>query len=175
MSAFGFVSWYEVALLASVASSAYGWMIMKKLTNRGYSFVTINGISMTGGGILAFIASLITDGAPALKNAPVTISFIAQHYGIYTENICMLGIYTVSLIVIANIIGYNLYAYLLSQHSATFLSFAGFMTPLFAALLGWIFLQETITWHFFATMIVVMFGLYLFHAKKEIVFEEKGL
>ena len=73
------------------------------------------------------------------------------------------------------IIGYNLYAHLLSRYSATFLSFAGFMTPLFAAALGWIFLGEMVTWHFFATMAMVLCGLYLFHEKKEIEFEEKGL
>jgi drug/metabolite transporter (DMT)-like permease len=49
------------------------------------------------------------------------------------------------------------------------------MTPLFAALLGWIFLGEQVTWHFFATISFVVVGLYLFHEKKQIEFEEKGL
>jgi drug/metabolite transporter (DMT)-like permease len=49
------------------------------------------------------------------------------------------------------------------------------MTPLFAALPGWIFLSEPVTWHFFATMIFVVFGLYLFYERKPIIFEEKGL
>jgi len=49
------------------------------------------------------------------------------------------------------------------------------MTPLFAALLGWLFLGEQVTWHFFATISLVIVGLYLFHEKKPVVFEEKGL
>lgn len=170
----GFLSWYEIALIASVTSSAYGWMVMKKLIGKGYSFIMVNGIGMTGGGILAFILSLITEGQPILKKASVTMPSIVNVYGIYTESLLMLGVYSMSLIIIANIICYNLYGYLLSRYSATFLSFSGFMTPLFAALLGWLFLGETVTWHFFTTIILVICGLYLFH-EKNIIFEEKGL
>jgi drug/metabolite transporter (DMT)-like permease len=171
----GFLSCYEIALILSVIASAYGWMIMKKLVNKGYSFIVVNGVGMTGGGILAFLFSIAIEGFPVLKNTPVVISSVAQYYGVFTENILMLGIYSLTIVIIANIIGYNLYAYLLSRYSATFLSFAGFVTPLFTAVLGWVFLDEEVTWHFFATMIIIVYGLYLFHGKKEIEFEEKGL
>jgi len=100
---------------------------------------------------------------------------ITPTIGLVGERLFVLCGYSLLLVLIANIIGYNLYGYLLSRYSATFLSFAGFMTPLFAALLGWIFLSEPVSWHFFATMIFVVFGLYLFHERKPIVFEEKGL
>lgn len=171
----GFLSSYEMALIFSVFSSAYGWMIVKKLLDKRYSLLLINGISMTGGGILAFILSLIKEGLPTIKNAPITIPSIVEVIGVGGEHMVMLGIYTFGLVLIANIIGYNLYGYLLSRYSATFLSFAGFMTPLYAALLGWVFFGEKVTWHFFATMMLVVFGLYLFYEKKPIVFEEKGL
>ena len=171
----GFLSGYEIALIFSVASSAYGWMIVKDLMHRGYSLLVINGISMSGGGLLAFIFSLCKEGFPAIKDVPVAIPRASVILGNTGESLLMLGIYSIALVLIANIIGYNLYGYLLSRYSATFLSFAGFMTPLFAALLGWVFLNEQVTWHFFATMGLVVFGLYLFHEKKEIVFEEKGL
>ncbi len=171
----GFLSWPEMALIASVTSSAYGWMIMKKLVTKGYSFIFINGIGMTGGGILALGLSYIVEGVPVLKTVPAVLPQLADCCGLLTENIVMLGLYSVAIIVIANIIGYNLYAHLLSKYSATFLSFAGFVTPLFAALLGWVFLGEVVTWHFFATMMLVLCGLCLFHEKKEIKFEEKGL
>ena len=171
----GFLSCYEIALILSVISSAYGWMIVKDLSSKGYSLVLINGISMTGGGILAFILSLFTEGIPVMKNVPVALPNMVPIVGLVGEQLIVLVGYSIALVLIANIIGYNLYGYLLSRYSATFLSFAGFMTPLFAALLGWIFLSEPVTWHFFATMILVVFGLYLFHEKKQIVFEEKGL
>lgn len=172
---FGFISIYEIALIASVTSSAYGWMVVKNLINRKYPLILINGISMTGGGILALILSWITEGLPTIKNVPVAMPELVKLFGLTGEQLIMLGGYCMALVIIANIIGYNLYGYLLSRYSATFLSFAGFMTPLFAALLGWIFLNEQVTWHFFATMILVVFGLYLFHEKKPIEFEEKGL
>src|SRR5579863_1529981 len=153
-----FLSIYEIALIASVSSSAYCWMMVKRLINRKYPLLLINGISMTGGGILALLLSLATEGCLGLK---VTSS----------EQLIMLSGYCMALVIIANIIGYNLYGYLLTRYSATFLSFAGFMTPLFAALLGWLFLGEQVTWHFFVTMVMVICGLYLFHGKKQIEFE----
>ena len=171
----GFLSVYEIALIASVTSSAYGWMVVKNLINRKYPLILINGISMTGGGILALILSCITEGLPHIKEVAVATPGLVGLFGTSGEQLIMLGGYCMALVIIANIIGYNLYGYLLSRYSATFLSFAGFMTPLFAALLGWIFLNEQVTWHFFATMVLVVFGLYLFHEKKPIVFEEKGL
>ncbi|HSC24848.1 MAG TPA: EamA family transporter [Candidatus Babeliales bacterium] len=171
----GFLSIYEVALIASVTSSAYGWLIVKNLINRQYPLILINGISMLGGGFLALIFSFISEGIPHIHEVPVTIPQLVDLFGLKGERLIMLSGYCGLLVIIANIIGYNLYGYLLSRYSPTFLSFAGFMTPLFAALLGWIFLNEHVTWHFFITMIMVIIGLYLFHDKKEIEFEEKGL
>jgi drug/metabolite transporter (DMT)-like permease len=171
----GFLSVYEIALIASVTSSAYGWMVVKNLINRRYPLIMINGISMTGGGILALILSCIIEGFPRIKEVPMFMPAVATLFGATGERFIMLGGYCIALVIIANIIGYNLYGYLLSRYSATFLSFAGFMTPLYAALLGWLFLNEQITWHFFATMTLVILGLYLFHEKKQIEFEEKGL
>lgn len=171
----GFVSIYELALIGSVIASAYGWMVMKDLIHRGYSFIMINGVGMTGGGILAFLLSLYKEGMPMMKQVPIFSQILVMRYGNIGESIIMLAVYSLALIVIANIICYNLYGYLLSRYSPTFLSFAGFMTPLFAALLGWLFLGEQVTWHFFATIGFVIVGLYLFHEKKPIEFEEKGL
>jgi drug/metabolite transporter (DMT)-like permease len=171
----GLLSCYEMALIASVISSAYGWIVMKALINKGYSFILINGIGMIGGGALALILSLLKEGTPTMKEVPVVLPQVVANFGILGERLIMCGAYSIALVIIANIICFNLYGYLLSQYSATFLSFAGFMTPLFAALLGWLFLNEQVTWHFFATIGIVVFGLYLFHEKKPIVFEEKGL
>lgn len=171
----GFISIYELALIGSVVSSAYGWIVMKNLIHKGYSFIMINGIGMFGGGILALLLSLYKEGMPMMKQVPVFSQTLVMRYGNLGESIIMLAIYSLALITIANIICYNLYGYLLSRYSPTFLSFAGFMTPLFAALFGWLFLGEQITWHFFATIGLVVFGLYLFHEKKAVEFEEKGL
>lgn len=171
----GLFSCYEMALIASVIASAYGWMVMKSLINKKYSFILVNGIGMTGGGVLALVLSLLREGTPTMHEVPVVLPQLVATCGVLGERLIMCGAYSVALIIIANIICYNLYGYLLSRYSATFLSFSGFMTPLFAALLGWLFLNEQVTWHFFATIGLVVFGLYLFHERKPIIFEEKGL
>ncbi|HLJ31582.1 MAG TPA: DMT family transporter [Candidatus Babeliales bacterium] len=162
---FGFISIYEIALIFSVTASAYGWMMVKHLLHRNYSLIMINGIGMMGGGILALILSFVVEGALGLKEVTTVVPSLVSMFGVAGERFIMLMGYCLSLVVIANIIGYNLYGYLLSRYSATFLSFAGFMTPLFAALLGWIFLGEQVTWHFFATISMVILGLYLFQQK----------
>ena len=56
-----------------------------------------------------------------------------------------------------------LYGYLLKSYTTTFLSFAGFLSPLFGALYGWVFLSEKISWHFYLSCAIVFAGLYLFY------------
>ena len=167
---FAFVSVPEVMLVLSVVASAYGWMVMRKLTvERRYSAIMINGIGMLGGGILAFITSLTVEGLPTIKPIIIDKSALglrvelASLLGPFGASLIMLSIYTVLLVLIANIIGYNLYSMLLKRYTPTFLSFAGFLTPLFAALFGWALLNESITWYFFATIGMVFFGLYVFY------------
>ena len=162
-----FISLPELFLIASTISAAYGWIIMKKLTNtRGYSPVFVNGVGMLGGGLLASVTSFLWEKATRIYGAK-NFDYLDKIFPIVVSpemaGYIMFFWYTLLLIVVGNIISYNLYAYLLSCYSATFLSFAGFTTPLFAALLGWLLLNEHITWYFFSTIIIVSFGLYLFY------------
>ena len=71
-----------------------------------------------------------------------------------------------ALIVISNLLAYNLYGVLLKRFSATFLSFAGFSTPLITAFFGWFFLGEQITWGFVLCASVVFLGLGLFYQEE---------
>lgn len=140
------ISWYEVAVIISVAAHSYSWIVMRKLVrDKSYQPAMINGITMTAGGFLALISSLFYDGF-----YPVT------------DVMPFLG-YLVAVILISNIICYNLYGYLLRKYTATLLSFAGFLGPLFTAFYGWLFLAETITWHFYISAVIVFIGLYLFY------------
>jgi len=162
-----FISLPELLVIVSTISASYGWIIMKKLTNtHGYSPVFINGIGMFGGGLLSLVTSFLWEEAPRIYGAenlgyldkilPIIVSPEMAGY-------IMFFWYTLLLIIFGNIISYNLYGYLLTYYSATFLSFAGFATPLFAALFGWLLLNEHITGYFFSTIIIVSFGLYLFY------------
>jgi drug/metabolite transporter (DMT)-like permease len=70
------------------------------------------------------------------------------------------------MILISNLICYNLYGWLLKRFTATFLSFAGLTTPLFAALFGWLILQETVSWTFFLSVAIISLGLWLVYAEE---------
>lgn len=149
-----FIGLPELILCASVISFSYGWIIMKELvTVRSYSPLLVNGISMLGGGILALITSFILEGKPHLL---VTVD------DQWSAIITVAG-YMCALILIANVICYNLYGYLLREYTATFLSFAGFTTPFFAVLFGVFFLKETVTWELCLTALLLVLGLYIFY------------
>lgn len=152
------ISHAEILLMVSVMSSVYGWMLLKKLVNtRGYSPIMVNGVSMFCGGIAALITSIVYEGSPMLKGTGELVG------GFFLSNVTLFILYLMAVIIIANIIFYNLYGYLLKRYSATFLSFAGFTTPLFAALYGRIFLGETVSGSFFTTVALVGIGLTLFY------------
>lgn len=140
-----------VALLCGVGSAAYGWILMRTLVKeRGYSPIIVNGIGMLGGGVLALITSIGFDGWS----------------GTLVSNLWMFVQLITLIIIVANLIFYNFYGYLLKKYTATFLSFAGLTCPLFAALFGWLFLGETVNYTFFVSLIVVSCGLYLFYQEE---------
>lgn len=162
------ISLPEIALLGAVASSAFGWITFKKLVRHGHSFVFVNGIAMLGGGILSLFSSFLIEGMPKFKVPAVQdamSAWLSNTFHIQSP-IAFFMIYALLLIIIANIMCYNLYGYLLKRYSATFLSFAGFTCPLFAALFDWLFVGQLVTWHFMVTLIITMFGLYLFYKKE---------
>ncbi len=143
---FLFISWPELAVLAAVAFQSYGWVIVRKLIKfEKLTPMAINGITFFFGGLLALITSPFIEGIRPIEDWPQFIGLLAV------------------VIVISNIICYNLYGHLLKTYSLTFVSFAGFLVPIFAGLYGWGFLGETITWHFYASIAIVLFGLFLFY------------
>ncbi len=157
---FYFLSLPEILLLCSVATSALGWILVKELVTKGsYSPIYINGMAMFGGGIIALATSYIFESSPKiypLENSSGVWPFL---------------LYIFALILIANALCFNLYGYLLKKFSATFLAFAGFICPLFAALFGYIFLSEQISQYFIISLSVIFLGLYIFY-KEELL---KGL
>lgn len=141
-----YISYYELFLIVSVSLHCYGWILIQKLVrNKKYQPTMVNGIAMSCGGLLSLATSYVLEG-------PVTI---VNPQAFFTG----LG----ATIFIGNIVCHNLYAGLLKKYSATFMSFTSFLSPLFAALYGWAFFQENISWHFYASATVVFVGLYVFY------------
>ncbi len=147
-----FISLAEIAVLVAVFGSVYGWTLLKKVVSEyNYTPLMANGISMTLGGTMALIHSYVV--GEAWNPIPVT------DFGPFLQNSLLMCL-------ISNIVCYNLYGYLLKRYSATFMSFAGLVTPFFASFFGWYFLGETITWHYFAAIIVFSIGLTLFYQEE---------
>jgi drug/metabolite transporter (DMT)-like permease len=137
----------ECMMLGGIASAAYAWFIIKRLMNKGYSLIFINGFGMLLGGI----ACAITLFATTPLNQIIVSSY--PHF---------IG-YTLLLILISNIIGYNLYGYLLKHHSLTLLSFAGFLCPIFGAFYGKLIFNERIGLEHLTALGMILCGLYLFY------------
>ncbi len=140
------ISWPEVAIILSVSSMSYGWIIVRKLMKENnYAPGMINGISMTCGGLLALVTSLLLESHTAIDDPTIFFSILAI------------------IILISNLICHNLYANLLKEYSPTFLAFAGFLTPLFTAFYGWFFLHEVISWSFLTSCLCIFVGLTIFY------------
>ena len=152
---FNMPSLAECAVLGAVLSSVIGWILLRQLVHHnGCPPSVANGYSMLFGGVLALIQSaFVEDWNPI----PVT------DYSVWVKS-------TLFLIIISNIVCYNLYGRLLKHFSPTFMAFAGLSTAIFTAFFGWIFLGEHVTMWLFVSLVIVFVGLLIFY------FEEiKGL
>ncbi len=141
----------EISVVMAAACSVYGWIMLRQMTkHHQMSPVTANGYSMLIGGAMAITNSLFTENWDPIPVTNMTAFLISAG----------------AMIVISNLVAYNLYGYLLRCYSATFISFAGFTTPLFAAFFGWFFLGETVTWSFAISATIVFFGLLIFYQEE---------
>jgi drug/metabolite transporter (DMT)-like permease len=144
-------SWAELAVMAAAVCSVYGWILLRQVVkDESCSPAIANGMSMLIGGAIALCHSYFVE-----KWDPIPV----QDFMIFAE--C-----AILLIVISNLICYNLYGTLLKRYSATFMSFAGFSTPMFTALFGWLYLGEIVTWPFYLSAFIVFMGLLLFYQEE---------
>lgn len=149
---FSSLSLPEGALLLSVFSSVCGWILFRYMMKEYlYHPTIINGYTMVIGGIMSLGTSFLIEGTPVIG-----ISSSISEIGVF------LG-YALLMVLVANILGYNLYGYLLKRYNPTLLSFFGFITPLFASFFGYILLSEPITPGFIYSLSIVSLGLYIFY------------
>ncbi len=140
-------SWAELAVMTAAISSVYGWIILSKLVRAGYHPLMVNGVSMALGGSMTLIQSACFETWDPVPVTDFATFFVVCGF----------------LMTVSNFICYNLYGYLLKRFSATFISFAGFTTPLITAILGWLYLGETVSFSFFLSAGIVFAGLTLFY------------
>ena len=145
------MSWPNLLMLISVITSCLGWIFVRILVkNKGYSTLLVNGVSMFIGGWIALPISSYFEGAMTID-----VLYIPHIVGLMA-----------AMIFIANILFYNLYGYLLKKYTATFLAFAGFVTPLFAAFFEWIFFGAIVPHEFFLTVLIVGAGIFIFYQEE---------
>ena len=170
-----FLSFAELVLFVAIVSGSYAWILMKELvTDKDYSPIMVNGVAMLGGGIIDLLVSFMIESPPYITTVPRfgahCQSFIARHLctvlSFEYAGMALFVIYLVALVLIANVVCFNLYAYLLRFYSATFVSFCGFSTPLFAALFDWLFRGEVVGMSFFVSVAIVSVGLYIFYQEE---------
>lgn len=147
-SSFFHLSLPEIAVIFAVFLSVYGWILLRKLVkDNSVSPLTANGLGMLLGGIFAIVHSLILD-----KWTPVPIT--AGHIGAFIQGI-------VAYTIVSNVICYNLYGYLLKRFTATFMSFVGLLSPIFASFSEWILLKTPPSPLILGSTFVIIFGLWL--------------
>lgn len=144
-------SWAELAVIVAATTSVYGWILLRQIINEnGFSPLLANGMSMIVGGAMALIHSaFVEDWNPVPVTEFLPFVFCAGW-----------------LLVVSNLVCYNMYGWLLKRFSATFMSFAGFTTSMFSALFGWAFLSENLTWAFFTSTGIILFGLMIFYQEE---------
>lgn len=151
LGGFSFFSWAEISLVLATATAAYSWILLRKLGKEEKMAAPVsNGYAMLCAGTLALLHSLFTESWN-----PLPVSKIAP----FSRDLLLM-------IVASNLICYNLHAWLLKRFTATFLSFAGLTTPLFASFFGWIILRETVSPILFLSLGIVSFGLWLTYAEE---------
>lgn len=144
------VSRAEIMMIGSVVAASLGWVILRNLVKKNYTPFVLNGIVMFVGGL----ASLLTSALYERWDLESPVYAFKPFFGL-----------TILIIVVSNLILYNMYGFLLRKYTATFISFTGFVIPIFAALFGWLFLHEAVSWHFAFSVLVVSVGLWLFYSE----------
>ena len=144
-------SWAELAVIIAATTSVYGWILLRQLVNEdGYSPSLANGASMIIGGVMSLIHS----------------SFVETWDPVPVSEFLPFLLCAGWLLIISNLVCYNMYGWLLKRFSATFMSFAGFTTSMFSALFGWAILGENLTWAFFTSSFIILLGLSLFYQEE---------
>ncbi len=152
-SSFFHLSLPEIAVILAVFLSVYGWILLRKLVkDSAISPLTANGLGMFLGGIFSLTHSLLFD-----KWSPIPIE--DGHIGIFIQGI-------VAYTIVSNVICYNFYGYLLKKYTATFLSFVGLLSPIFASFSEWILLKTPPSVLVLGSTCIIIFGLWIVYKEE---------
>ena len=146
-----YLSWPELAMMGASLCTVYGWVLLRLVVKDStMSPIMANGASMFIGGIFALTHSYFVE---SWNPIPVAGTALIP----FTKGLLVMTL-------ISNIICYNIYGMMLKKYTATFLSFMGVLSPIFASIMSWIFLKEPISPIIFLSTGIVSFGLWLIYS-----------
>jgi len=147
-SFFYFLTWPQLAVMGAALFAVYGWVLLRLIVkDQEVSPIMANGSAMLMGGMMALVHSFFTESW--------------HPFPVSADNIPYFLRITLLITFISNILCYNLYGVMLKKFTATFLSFMGLLSPIFASLISWIFLGETPSWTIFLSSAIVSCGLWI--------------
>ena len=151
LPAFLIFSLPELAAFGAVALGRYGWIVAQQLLKRDrYTPMELNGVTMIISGACGLMLSSLVEGS--LSIAPLMTPVIALRV-LYS-------------IVVGNVFGFTAYALVLKRHTANFASIAGFSTPIFITVFGWLLLGERVTLPVMVAGMIIFAGVYLFYREE---------
>ncbi len=149
----GFFTWPTLAVIGAALFAVYGWVLLRLIVkDHKISPVMANGSGMLLGGAMALVASLIFD---PWHPVPIAAGKVTP----FLTGTAIMALFY-------NILCYNLYGWMLKRFTATFLSFVGLLSPIFASLSGWIFLKEPLSWQILLSTGVVSIGLWIVYSSE---------
>ena len=150
VSGMSFLSWPELAMIGAVLCTSYGWILLRVLVKDSVSPLTANGFGMLIGGSLALLHSYLVE---PWNPIPVSSAGLIP----FTQGILIMTF-------ISNILCYNLYGLMLKRFTATFVSFMGLLSPIFASLNEWIFIGTPPSPIIFLSTGIISLGLWIVYS-----------
>jgi drug/metabolite transporter (DMT)-like permease len=152
-ASFFHISLPELAVIGATIFSVYGWILLRILVkDNSLSPLTANGWGMLFGGIFALIHSYFFDTwSPVPINSGYTANFFQ-------------GLILITLL--SNVFCYNLYGYLLKRFTATFMSFVGLLSPIFASFSEWFLLKTPPSPMILLSSFVIILGLWIVYKEE---------
>ncbi len=130
------------AILVSVLCASLSTVVVKKYAS-GYDPFVMLALPFTIGGLVVSLLAVFSEGSNPLRFDALT------------------WITIVYLAVLGSVVAFSFYFWIIKRIDVTVLSYQTFVIPVFAVLIGWIFLKETVTIRVVAGAGLILIGIAL--------------
>jgi drug/metabolite transporter (DMT)-like permease len=151
VGAFFTISLPEFALLVAVVATSYGAYLTKRLLDKGFPLVMINGlVTLIGGTVIMTTRLALIPLSPNLYSSFYPVLF-----------------YSLLLVFISDVGAYGIYGILIRRkYSITFINFSGFLCPIFGAVFSKLIFNEQIYYHYMVAFVFIFIGLFIFYREE---------